>query len=104
MILQWKVYVKWTSTFCEKTDDVHAPTKFEQNEHTPGYWIYFSGTLKHCHNFVPLMDPIVQAHQVFEKIRKIVELLPLQGCVHFAEILLASTLPVLSQKVLVHFT
>ena len=24
MILQWKVYVKWTSTFCEKTDDVYA--------------------------------------------------------------------------------
>ena len=36
MILQWKVYVKWTSTFCEKTDDVHAPTKFQQNKHTPG--------------------------------------------------------------------
>ena len=35
MILQWKAYVKWTSTFCEKTDKVCAPTKFQQNKHTP---------------------------------------------------------------------
>ena len=31
----WKEGTK-TSTFCEKTDNVHALTKFQQNEHTPG--------------------------------------------------------------------
>ena len=41
MILQWKVYVKWTSTFCEKTDDVHVPTKFQQNKHTPVLFFMF---------------------------------------------------------------
>ena len=36
MILQWKVYVKWTRGFSEKWDDARTPAKFRQNEHTPG--------------------------------------------------------------------
>ena len=41
MILQWKVYGKWTSTFCVKTDNVCAPPKLQQNEHTPGVVLSF---------------------------------------------------------------
>ena len=30
-----KSLCEMNSTFCEKSDDVRAPTKFQQNEHTP---------------------------------------------------------------------
>ena len=39
-ILQWKVCVKWTSTFREKTDNVGALAKFHQKENTPVLFFY----------------------------------------------------------------